>query len=162
MEKRSFALQDRRGVFIVLDRLVHIVQHIQDRLYQIVVHLRVLAAHHLRQVLQHLIDADSDRVLAHQRDFPQRANRLATHFPVAQHRRLLQTQQNGLDDLAALQQPVRHREELAALAEEPVRGALQQREMRVELLVRRREVQEPEHRLHATPSPFLRPPRRCS
>lgn len=55
VEQNSLPLDDGSRVALVLDRLVHLVQHVQNGLDQIIVHNTLLSGHRVRQVLQQLV-----------------------------------------------------------------------------------------------------------
>ena len=55
VEQNSLPLDDGSRVALILDRLVHLVQHVQNGLDQIIVHNTLLSGHRIRQVLQQLV-----------------------------------------------------------------------------------------------------------
>mgnify|MGYP006954139938 CR=1 FL=1 len=55
VEQNSLPLDDGSRVALILDRLVHLVQHVQNGLDQIIVHNTLLSGHRVRQVLQQLV-----------------------------------------------------------------------------------------------------------
>lgn len=158
MEQHPLALDDGRRIAPVLDGLVHLVQHVQNRLHQVIVHRALLSRHRVRQVLQQLVHRQPHRLLAHQRDLPQRADRRtaalrvsprpSSHLPVAHHRRLLQSHQQGLEQGGTVSRP--RGEEVDAVAQEPHCRALQRGDVLAVLLQRRGEVQQAEDLLCLT------------
>ena len=147
VEEHSLLFDDRGCGFLQLNCLVNLIKHIQNGLDQIVVHSSLLARHSSRQILQDLIHANANWIFTHQSDLSQRTNGLATHFPISQHSRLLQTNDDRLVELIAVHRLTNRCKNIHAVAKEPVGDSLQIGNMLVRLLTGGDVVQETEYEL---------------
>ena len=147
VEEHSLLFNDRGYRLLQLNCLVDLIKHIQNRLNQIVVHSSLVTRHGSRQILQDLVHTNTNRIFTHQSNLSQRANSLTTHFPIAQHSSLLQTNDNGLVELAAVHRLANRCENINTIAKEPVGNSLQIGNVFIVLFTGRDVIQKTEYKL---------------
>ena len=147
VEKHSLLVDDGCNGLLQLNRLINLVKYIQNGLDQIVVYSRFLARHGGSQVLQDLVDANTDGILTHKTNLSERADSLTAHLPVSQHGSLLQTDDDRLVELNAVNRRANCGEDINAISQEPVSDRLEVGDMLVRLFAGRNIIQQTEDKL---------------